>query len=101
MRDIELYRHLLGLESPWTVRAAELNVKEQRVDVWAGHAEAAPGPGRSAGPSWGSSYHSEERMWRHLDSCQFLTYLHAQLPRVQCPASPGSSSSSGSSSALR
>ena len=42
MRDIELYRHLLGLESPWTVRSAELNVKEQRVDVWAGHRRGSP-----------------------------------------------------------
>ncbi len=24
MRDVELYRHLLGLESPWTVRSVEL-----------------------------------------------------------------------------
>jgi hypothetical protein len=39
MRDIELYRHLLGIESPWTVARVELNVGEQRVDVWAGHDE--------------------------------------------------------------
>lgn len=26
-----------------------------------------------------------ERTWRHLDSCQFLTYLHARPPRVSCP----------------
>ena len=24
-------------------------------------------------------------MWRHLDSCQFLTFLHARPPRVRCP----------------
>jgi transposase len=29
--------------------------------------------------------HAEERAWRHLDSCQFQTYLHARPPRVQCP----------------
>ena len=29
MRDVELYCHLLGLESPWTVRSVELNVQEQ------------------------------------------------------------------------
>ena len=29
--------------------------------------------------------HAEERAWRHLDSCQFKTYLHARPPRVQCP----------------
>ena len=37
MRDTELYRQLLGLESPWTVMRVELGVKAQRVDVWAGH----------------------------------------------------------------
>jgi len=30
MRDFELYRHLLGLETPWTVRSVELNVPGQR-----------------------------------------------------------------------
>ena len=29
--------------------------------------------------------HAEERTWRHLDSCQFLTFLHARPPRVDCP----------------
>jgi transposase len=28
--------------------------------------------------------HTEERTWRHLDSCQFQTYLHARIPRVAC-----------------
>ena len=27
----------------------------------------------------------EERRWLHLDSCGFLTYLVARLPRVSCP----------------
>jgi transposase len=29
--------------------------------------------------------HAEERVWRHLDSCQFMTYLHARPPRIHCP----------------
>jgi transposase len=29
--------------------------------------------------------HSEQRQWRHLDSLQFFTYLHARPPRVACP----------------
>jgi transposase len=28
--------------------------------------------------------HSDEREWRHLDSMQFLTYLHARPPWVEC-----------------
>ena len=30
MRDFELYRYLLSLETPWTVRSVELNVPGQR-----------------------------------------------------------------------
>ena len=30
--------------------------------------------------------HAEERAWRHLDRCQFQTYMHARIPRVACGA---------------
>lgn len=84
MRDTELYRHLLGLLEPWEVSRVELSVEDQRVDVWAEH----PKRTRFACPECGIELavydHSEERSWRHLDSCQFLTYLHASPPRVRC-----------------
>lgn len=85
MRDTELYYHLLGLVSPWTVGQVELSVEKLRVDVKVEHPR---------GIGWqcpqcayeGPLYdHSEGRTWRHLDSCQFLTYLHAQVPRIKCP----------------
>src|SRR2546426_354411 len=85
MRDVELYRHLLGLEEPWTVRSVELNVQEQRVDVWAGHGGDVRWRCRECGTGLALYDHAEERVWRHLDSCQFMTYLHAQPPRVECP----------------
>ena len=28
--------------------------------------------------------HSEEQSWRHLDTCQCRTYVHARLPRTTC-----------------
>jgi hypothetical protein len=37
VRDTELYRYLLGLESPWSVSRVELNLEQQRVDAWAEH----------------------------------------------------------------
>lgn len=85
MRDTELYQRLLGLESPWTVSRVELNVTEQRVDIWAGHPEGARWPCPDCGTTVALYDHAEERAWRHLDSCQFQTYLHARPPRVQCP----------------
>jgi transposase len=85
MHDTELYRHLLGLESPWTVARVEVSVKGQRIDVWAQHAENA----RWACPECKTQLalydHAEERSWRHLDSCQFQTFLHAKVPRIDCP----------------
>jgi hypothetical protein len=39
MRDVELYRRLLGIEAPWEVQQVELSVSEQRLDVVVGHAK--------------------------------------------------------------
>lgn len=85
MRDVELYRHLLGLREPWRVERVELSVKEGRVDVWAAHAPEQRWPCPTCGQPLGTYDHSAERQWRHLDSCQFQTYLHARPVRVQCP----------------
>jgi transposase len=84
MRDTELYRHLLGLEAPWDVSRVELSGDDGRIDVWVDH----PKRTRFACPECDTELpvydHGAEREWRHLDSCQFLTYLHARPPRVSC-----------------
>jgi transposase len=84
MRDTELYRHLLGLESPWTVSRVDLDVKAQRVDVFAEHGDKKTWPCPDCGRERGLHDHEPERVWRHLDSCQFQTFLHARVPRVNC-----------------
>lgn len=85
MDSVELYRQLLGLTTPWTVERVELDVARQHVEVHVGH----PAGQRFACPECGRELavydHQAERVWRHLDSCQFLTYLHARPPRVACP----------------
>lgn len=85
MRDTELYRHVLGLEPPWEVTRVELSVEQGRVDVWADHAAKIRWPCPECGRELATFDHSEERAWRHLDTCQFLTYLHARPPRIKCP----------------
>lgn len=84
MRDVELYRHLLGLQAPWTVGRVELSVTAQQVDVWAEHGEKVRWPCPDCGIELPVYDHAEERSWRHLDSCQFKTFLHARPPRVRC-----------------
>ena len=85
MRDTELYRHLLGLELPWTVVDVKLDISTQRVDVFAEHPKGEKWSCPECGELLPLYDHSEERVWRHLDSCQFQTFLHARPPRVQCP----------------
>ena len=81
MRDTELYRQLLGLASPWPVTRVELAVKEQRVDVWAGHAEGERWPCPECGALWPLYDHTEAREWRHLDSSKSGPSAEASSPR--------------------
>ena len=85
MRDIDLYRHLLGLEDPWFVSKVELDVEKGRVDVWVDHPKGLKWLCPECGTEGMLHDHAEERVWRHLDSCQFQTFLHARPPRVVCP----------------
>ena len=85
MQDTTLYEYLLGLKTPWSVRTVEMNVQEQKVDVWAAHPEDASWECPECGKPRPLYDHAEERIWRHLDSCQFKTFLHARVPRVECP----------------
>ena len=86
MHDTALYQYLLGLQSPWTVSCVNLDVNGQRVDVWAEHPENAAWKCPQCSATLPLYDHAEERTWRHLDSCQFQTYLHARIPRVECGA---------------
>jgi transposase len=84
MEDTDLYRHLLGITAPWEVSRVELSVKGESVDVWVTHAKGT----RFACPECDMTLavydHTDERSWRHLDSCHFATFLHAKPPRVEC-----------------
>jgi len=85
MKDTDLYFRILGLTEPWFVEAVELDTAEGRVDIRVEH-----GPGvRWFCPTCGRELacrdHAEPRVWRHLDTCQFKTFLHARIPRVDCP----------------
>lgn len=84
MQDTALYQYLLGLQSPWTVSRVNLDANRQCVDVWAEHPEEATWVCPHCAKTLPLYDHAEERTWRHLDSCQFQTHLHARIPRVAC-----------------
>lgn len=85
MQDKELYRQLLGLIPPWFVEDVRLDIKGKRVDVFVGHPDEILWPCPVCKKEHPLKDHSDERLWRHLDTCQCKTYLHARPPRVNCP----------------
>ena len=85
VKDTELYAALLGLGPPWVIREVRLDLAADRVDVWIEEAAGAKWGCPDCGRSVPLYDHAEERQWRHLDTCHCQTYLHARLPRVQCP----------------
>src|SRR5881296_2259161 len=84
MRDRELYATILGVQAPWTVERVELDVAGGAVHVWLTRAEGAPAPCPECQTAC-SIYDHREREWRHLDTCQLQTRLHARVPRIDCP----------------
>ncbi len=83
MRDVELYKAILGLTPPWTVVDVTLDVKGQHVTVQV-HAGDGPFPCPECATVV-PGYDRKPRRWRHLDTCQFTTWIEAEVPRVECP----------------
>jgi transposase len=86
MRDVTFFTKLLGLDHPWRVQRVDLDLPRHRIDLWLAHRRDAsftcpecdrPAPRRD---------HAADRAWRHLDHGACATWLHANLPRVICPA---------------
>ncbi|MCC6764096.1 MAG: transposase family protein [Deltaproteobacteria bacterium] len=84
MRDHEFYARILGLTAPWSVERVELNVARDAVHVWPQRASDAPAT-RPECHSTQTIYDHREREWRHLDTCQLQTRLHARVPLIDCP----------------
>jgi len=83
MRDHELYARILGLEAPWTVAEVDLDVDAGEVTVYVTSNEAATLPCPRCGKAC-KRYDHRQRRWRHLDTCQYRTFLVADVPRVTC-----------------
>lgn len=84
MQDRQLYQQILGIVSPWFVSDVELDVESGEVHVYLEHRKGAAWSCVECGKECPLHDHQAERSWRHLDTCQFRTILHAELPRTSC-----------------
>src|SRR5579864_8141365 len=84
MQDHELYRRILGIEAPWQVERVELKLEEGEVHVYLTHGDKLDWACAECGALGPLYDHQPERQWRHLDTCQYQTIVHAEPPRRQC-----------------
>lgn len=85
MQDRDLYAQILGIGEPWSVDRVELKVKEGEVHVHLTHGSGLLWPCPECSALRPLHDHQPERCWRHLDTCQYRTILHASPPRTDCP----------------
>ena len=84
MQDCELYRRILGIETPWYVESVDLKLEAGEVHVHLRHHDMIHWPCPECGAASKLYDHQPERQWRHLDTCQYQTILHAEPPRSEC-----------------
>jgi len=85
MQDSQLYQQILGITTPWRVERVELQLKQGEVHVYLGHESQVPWTCPECGAECPLYDHDSERLWRHLDTCQYRTILHCEPPRCRCP----------------
>lgn len=79
----EHYRALLGLDSNWKVTNVEFLPKQKAVDihiVFCGAGLECP----KCKCDCTQADLAPQRSWRHLDTMQFTTTIHASVPRSKC-----------------
>jgi transposase len=79
-----LYKKILGIELPWLISDIEIDEKTHHVTVVLDHAAFSQFACSKCGNLCSVHDHQAVRLWRHLDTCQYETYLKAAVPRVKC-----------------
>jgi len=84
-----LFQEALGLEGPWRVTKIEFSPEEKRIDITIDFPAGSEFTCPTCGASRAKAYDTRWEDWRHLDFFQYPAYLHARVPRVECPKGCG------------
>jgi transposase len=84
MDDKKLYAAILGLTPPWGVEKVDLRLAQGEVHIWVALPEKEYWVCPECHQRAPIKDH-RERIWRHLDTCQYRTLVHARVPRLNCP----------------
>lgn len=84
MQTEALFGMALGIVPPWEVTEIDFSKESNRLDITIDFQRGAT----FVCPVCGSpapAYDTTEKTWRHLNFFQYEAYLHARVPRVNCP----------------
>ena len=84
MDELSLYEKILDIYSPWYVEGVTFDEERSAVSV---HVAVDKNEVLRC-PQCGiecPGYDKRARRWRHLDTCQYKTFVVADVPRVVCP----------------
>jgi transposase len=81
---VALFQLALGITPPWQVADITFSKEDGRLDIHLTYQRIARFPCACCKELL-SIYDTVKRTWRHLNFFQYETYLHADVPRIQCP----------------
>ena len=85
MELTNFYREILGIENPWQISEVKIDSTDKSVNLILSHEKSSLFPCKHCKNLCKLHDHGKIRTWRHLDTCDHYTYLHASIPRVNCP----------------
>ncbi len=85
MRDTDLFQMALGLFPPWLVERCEFDPKKKQLDIYIDFSRGGEFSCPECGRPGCKAYDTLNKVWRHLNFFEHVTYLHVRTPRVECP----------------
>ena len=85
MKDTDLFQMALGLIPPWLVERYRFDAKQQRLDIYLDFSRGGEFTCYGCGRAGCKAYDTVDKTWRHLNFFEHVTYIHARVPRTDCP----------------
>lgn len=80
----EHYGQMLNLTKPWFVSKTELDTNKLSLHIYVSSEKGEKLSCPKCGKLCPKGDHREERIWRHLDTMQFETFIVCRIPRINC-----------------
>lgn len=75
----------LGLKEPWHITNTNIDTDKWQIDISIDFESGSKFTCPECGLGGCKVHDTSEKSWRHLNLFQYKVYLHARVPRIECP----------------